>query len=106
MTGTIPTIPDLARPELSALCRRFHVQWLDAFGSAGTGKFDPETSDLDFLVSFAPLAPVRYADAYFGFREELGRLFGRRIDLVTEQCVVNPWFRARIDSERQNLFKQ
>jgi predicted nucleotidyltransferase len=95
---------DLSRPELDALCRRFHVLRLDVFGSAATGHFDAARSDLDFLVSFAPLRPSQYADAYFGFREELGRLFGREIDLVTEHSLVNPYFRAQIESERQNLF--
>ncbi|HEY5047031.1 MAG TPA: nucleotidyltransferase domain-containing protein, partial [Rhizomicrobium sp.] len=76
------------------------------FGSAARGEFDSVKSDLDFLVSFAPLPPARYADSYFGFRAELGRLFGRRIDLVTEPSIVNPWFRARVESERRNLFAQ
>jgi predicted nucleotidyltransferase len=97
---------DLSRPELAALCRQFHVLRLDVFGSAVTGHFDAAGSDLDFLVSFAPLQPSQYADAYFGFRDELGRLFGRRIDLVTEHSLVNPYFRAQIESERQNLFAQ
>jgi predicted nucleotidyltransferase len=95
-----------ARPQLSALCRRFHVQKLDVFGSAATGEFDPASSDLDFLVSFAPLPPAQYADAYFGFRDELARFFGRDIDLVTEQSLVNPYFRDQVESERLNLFAQ
>jgi hypothetical protein len=37
------------RAELERLCRRFHVRRLDLFGSAATGGFAPETSDLDFL---------------------------------------------------------
>ena len=42
----------LRREELWALCRRFHVRRLDLFGSAARGDFDPERSDLDFLVEF------------------------------------------------------
>ena len=97
---------DLRRPELTALCRRLCVQKLDGFGSAVTDRFDPNTSDLDFVVSFEPLAPARYADCYFTLREELASLFGREIDLVTEQSLANPYFRARVECERQNLFMQ
>ena len=52
----------LHREELPALCRRFHVRRLDLFGSAARGDFDPESSDIDFLVEFdraAPAASVR-----------------------------------------------
>jgi predicted nucleotidyltransferase len=42
----------LRREELRALCRRFHVRRLDLFGSAARGDFDPERSDVDFLVEF------------------------------------------------------
>ena len=94
----------LRRPELPALCRRFRVRKLDVFGSAVTGNFDPKNSDLDFLASFEPIEPARYADCYFSFREELARLFGRGVDLVTEPSLANRYFRARVECERQNLF--
>jgi predicted nucleotidyltransferase len=97
---------DLGRPELAALCRRYCVRRLDIFGSAVTEHFDSENSDLDFVASFEPLSPARYADLYFGLRDELAKLFGREVDLVTEQSIANPYFRARIESERQTLFAQ
>ena len=43
--------------ELAELCRTHHVRTLEVFGSAANGKFDPATSDLDFLVEFAELKP-------------------------------------------------
>ena len=46
--------------EIAALCRRHQVQRLDLFGSAATGDFDPESSDLDFLVTFLPEANATY----------------------------------------------
>ena len=38
--------------DLARLCEERRVERLDVFGSAVTGDFDPETSDLDFLVTF------------------------------------------------------
>jgi predicted nucleotidyltransferase len=35
---------------LIELCQQYKVARLDVFGSAASGKFDPASSDLDFLV--------------------------------------------------------
>ena len=36
------------------LCRQFGVQRLDVFGSAAGEAFDPQRSDIDFVVDFGP----------------------------------------------------
>jgi len=38
--------------EVQGLCEKHHVKRLTLFGSAAKGTFDPETSDLDFVVEF------------------------------------------------------
>jgi predicted nucleotidyltransferase len=38
--------------ELIALCKVFGISRLELFGSAATDAFDPERSDLDFLVEY------------------------------------------------------
>ena len=99
-------VPGLPPDVLADVCRRHHVQRLDLFGSAATGKgFDPARSDLDFLVTFAPLPAGGYADAYFGLREALEALSGRPVDLVTEAALENPYLRRRIEKERRALFQ-
>jgi len=77
---------------------------LDVFGSAARGEFDPGSSDLDFLVELDALPPARYASAYFALKEGLEKLFGRRVDLVTESGLGNPYFRQRVQAERRNLY--
>ena len=77
---------------------------LDLFGSAATGRFDPERSDLDFLVEFEPMPAPIYSAAYFDLREALEALFGRRIDLVTEPALKNPYLRQQIEAEKRTLF--
>jgi predicted nucleotidyltransferase len=74
------------------------------FGSAARGDFDPESSDLDFLVELEALSPARYASAYFALKEGLEKLFGRPVDLVTESGLANPYFRQRVQAERRNLY--
>jgi len=99
----IPVI-ERRRTELEALCRRFGVRRLEAFGSAVTGHFRPETSDIDFLVEFQPSDGPGYADRYFGLLESLEALFGRPVDLVVASAIKNPYFRQTVDKTRTLLF--
>ena len=92
----------LHRDELRALCRRFHVRRLDLFGSAARDDFDPEHSDVDFVVEFDRSAPQHPFDAYFGLKEEA--LFGRKVDLVELSAVRNPYLKASIEQSRENLY--
>jgi predicted nucleotidyltransferase len=63
------------REQLAELCRQHRVLRLTLFGSALREDFDPERSDLDFLVEFEPLPTGTYADTYFGLLEALEHLF-------------------------------
>jgi predicted nucleotidyltransferase len=87
------------RDQVAALCDRYGVSRLDLFGSAVTGDFS-ETSDLDFVASFADADQPGYADRYLDFAEALEGLFGRRVDLLTERAIRNPDFRWEIESTR------
>ena len=51
----IPTVAEHS-DELKPICLRYNVQRLDLFGSAATGEYHPEESDLDFVVEFQPTA--------------------------------------------------
>ncbi|MFM2056971.1 MAG: hypothetical protein RLY71_1356 [Pseudomonadota bacterium] len=90
--------------DITALCQRHHARRLDLFGSAVRSDFEPERSDLDFLVSFDELPPVEAYDAYFSLKEGLEVMFHRRVDLVVERAVRNPHFRAWVEAERQPIF--
>ena len=86
------------RAELAELCRRHHVLRLFLFGSATRDDFDPQRSDLDFLVDFESLPPGEHADAYFGLIEGLQSLFDRSIDLVESSTLRNPYRRREIEA--------
>jgi len=90
---------------MESLCRQYHVVRLELFGSATTNGFDPERSDLDFLVEFNMSANVAsWLDHYFDFKQALADLFGRSVDLVALRAVDNPYIRARIESQRLPLY--
>jgi uncharacterized protein len=94
------------RNAVADLCRKFKVRRLDVFGSAATGEFAPQRSDLDFVVNFADRAPTgEYANRFLGLAEALERLFQRPVDLVTEQSIHNPYFRRTLEATRQVIYE-
>jgi predicted nucleotidyltransferase len=95
---------EVHREGLQALCRRFHVRRLDLFGSATRGDFDPEHSDIDFIVEFERDTPLHPFDAYFGLKEGLEALFGRRVDLVMPGAIKNPYRKASIEQDRETVY--
>ena len=99
-------IPEIerCRSDLEVLCKRFGVRRLEAFGSAVSGRFQSETSDVDFLVEFLPLNGPGYADRYFGLLESLETLFQRPVDLIVASAIKNPYFRQSVDETRTLLY--
>lgn len=94
----------LHRVELEVLCRRFHVRRLDLFGSAARDDFDPARSDVDFIVEFESDTPLHPFDAYFGLKEGLETLVGRRVDLVMPSTIKNPYRKASIERDRETVY--
>jgi predicted nucleotidyltransferase len=91
--------------DLADLCRRFHVERLELFGSATGGSFQSAASDLDFIVRFSPPSPGTYLDRYLDFAEALEDLFQRPVDLLTERAIHNPCFRRSVEATRQPVYE-
>lgn len=91
-------------PALAALCEQYGVARLEIFGSAAGGTFNAITSDLDFLVAFKTIDHMNAADQYFGLLADLEKLFNRRIDLVMERAMKNPYFIKSVEQNRRTLF--
>ncbi len=92
------------QPQLIELCKKFHAQRLEVFGSVTRDDFDPATSDLDFLVEFDELGVENYADCYFGLLEALESLFSMPVELVVISSVKNPYFLQNIKKNRALLY--
>ena len=91
-------------PEIALIAERRRVRRLGVFGSATSDRFDPETSDIDFVVEFKPMAPVEHAEAFFGLAEDLARLFCRKIDLVERSAIRNPIFRESVEEPCRDIY--
>ena len=91
------------RDEIAALCRTYGVRRLELFGSAARGDFDPETSDIDFILEMDS-APENLVGRYFGFIEAIEALLGRPVDLISDQRRSNPYLWSSIDRNRELIY--
>lgn len=89
------------RQQIQALCRELSVRRLDVFGSAASGVFDVDTSDVDVLVEFEAGPDF---DHYFALKEGLEEIIGRPVDVVTPSGLANPYFRRRVMQTRELIY--
>ncbi len=94
--------PTIAPEKLAAFCRRWEVTELALFGSALRADFRGD-SDVDVLVSFAPDAKWSLFDLT-AIQQELADMFGRKVDLVEEAALRNPYRRKAILDAKQTLY--
>ena len=100
----MPLIIDNNREKLIELCKKYRVAELDLFGSATTGEFDEEKSDIDFLVEFKKTVDQDRFDNFFNFLAELKQLFNRSIDLVEIGGLRNPYFIEMVNQTKRRIY--
>ena len=73
------------------------------FGSAAKDTAT-EKSDVDFLFKFpSDMDFVDYADNYFEMLDELQLLLNKKVDLIAEETLSNPYLIQKIDSQKIQL---
>ena len=92
------------REKIAELCRTHHVRRLSVFGSAVRDDFDPERSDVDLLVEVDPLTEMEYAPNFFSLLRGFDGVFGRQVDLLTDDSIRNPYLRESIEQDRVGLY--
>ncbi len=94
---------DIPEAKIADFCRRWKIVELSLFGSVLREDFGTE-SDVDVLVTFERGAGWSYWD-WPAMQDELSALFGgRRVDLIENEAVQNPFRRRRILGARQVLY--
>lgn len=89
--------------EINSLCAHHKVKDLYVFGSVLTDKFRSD-SDIDLVVDFLQLDLLDYADNYFDFKFALEKILNRKIDLLEERAIKNPFFKKAIQENRQLIY--
>lgn len=85
-------------------CRQYAVEKLHVFGSVTSGKFTDD-SDIDFLIKFKDISFEEYAENYFRLHELFEKMFNRKVDLITENMLSNPYFINEINKTKMILYE-
>ena len=94
---------DSYRDQINILCKKHKVKYLFAFGSVLSKNFS-EKSDVDLLVDIKSKDPINYAENYFDLKFELEDLLKRKIDLLEEKAIKNPYLKENIDNSKLLIY--
>ena len=81
------------------------MEKLHAFGSVTSDSKFSDDSDIDFLIKFKDISYEQYADNYFRIHELFENLFNRKVDLITENMLSNPYFIKKINQTKIILYE-
>lgn len=90
------------RQQLAEFCRRWKVTELSFFGSVMRDDFRPD-SDVDVLVTFDADAGWSLLDLVT-MQDELASIVGRKVDLLEEAALRNPYRRSTILQSKHILY--
>ena len=86
--------------QIQHLMRQYGVQKAYAFGSAVKGNMHAD-SDVDFIITFPENIDVdTYANNYFSLIDALENLLQKRVELVAEETLSNPYLIQSINSHK------
>jgi predicted nucleotidyltransferase len=84
----------IAKEKIRDFCRRWNIVEFSLFGSVLREDFHQD-SDVDVLVTFAPNSHHSLVDLV-RMEEELGEIFGRKVEVVEKSALRNPFRRHAI----------
>ncbi|HWY10015.1 MAG TPA: nucleotidyltransferase domain-containing protein [Bacteroidia bacterium] len=84
---------------IKALCDKYHVKTLFAFGSVTKDELKPN-SDIDLVVDIDSKDPLTYSDDYFGLKFQLEQLLKRHVDLLELRAIKNQYLKQNIDNSK------
>ncbi len=92
------------KADFSTLCKNHKVRALYAFGSSATDKFNDITSDIDLLVEIDIPDPIERGEKLLSLWDTFELFFHRKVDLLTDSSVRNPYLRKNIDSTKVLIY--
>jgi len=96
------TIEEL-RKEISPLCEKHRIAYVDAFGSIARSEQTQE-SDIDLIIEFAEPRKDKTSTRFFGFLHDLEDRFHHRVDLLTEKSLRNPFLKETVNRDRIRIY--
>jgi predicted nucleotidyltransferase len=93
---------EIDQGRIAEFCRKWMVAEFSLFGSALRDDFGAE-NDVDVAVTLAPDAPWSLYE-WVDMIEELQEIFGRKVHLVEQTAVRNPYRRHEILTTKQVIY--
>ncbi len=90
--------------DFTNLCKKHSVKYLYAFGSSVTEKFDFSKSDIDLLVEIDSKDPIDRGEKLLSLWDLFETFFRRKVDLLTDSSIRNPFLRKSIDSTKVLIY--
>jgi len=87
-----------------ALCRSHKVDKIYAFGSSITDHFNPNSSDIDIVVKIDIDDPADRGEALLSLWDQLEAFFKRKVDLLTEDSIRNPYLKSNINRTKKLIY--
>ena len=91
--------------QIKNYCQEYDVERLHVFGSITSDRFTA-MSDIDLLVKFKNIPFEKYADNYFRLHELFEIIFKRKVDLVTENSLSNPYFIKKVNQTKALIYER
>jgi len=91
----------LFKTDIEKICQELSLQHLDLIGSAAREDFSVE-SDIDVLVTFA--GDENLFERFFSLKSRLEVIFKRKVDVVEERAIRNPFFKKAVNKDRIRVY--
>ena len=92
------------KKDFTNLCKTHKVKYLYAFGSSVTERFDINKSDIDLLVEIDSKDPIDRGEKLLSLWDLFEVYFQRKVDLLTDSSIRNPFLRKSIDSTKVLIY--
>jgi predicted nucleotidyltransferase len=106
--SSVTTLPiQISMDQIEAFSKKWKVKKLALFGSVLRKDFNPQTSDIDVLISFLP--GDNWGWEIVTMKEELENIFHRKVDLIGKTAIEksrNPIRKNEILNSYEVLYEQ
>ena len=89
------------KSDIEKICKDLSLRRLDIIGSAIRDDFS-DKSDIDVLVTFE--GDENLFNRYFLLKDRLEEVFKRKVDVIEERAIRNPFFRQAVYKNRINVY--
>lgn len=98
---------DLPLQAIADICQTYGVSELAIFGSALRDDFDPDKSDIDFLVRFIDNDAGPWMSKFLDMKQDLESLLARKVDVVDWSGIeqsTNPYRKNHILNHARTIY--